>query len=196
MQAGNRLWFWKDPRLSMLLPFWKQLWNDVTYVIPVRNPLEIALSQQKWTNGEVKVDNFPFSTSLLYWQCLMLSILTHTETSHSKIFLEYENLIQDPIKECKRLCEFLDTELGCDQNSVQRIEYMAQAVNPNLRRNRNNVPFSVVPYATQEQKALYRFLKQKIANADEKFNQGAFALPAGWRDQLQRVLTELGIFVA
>jgi hypothetical protein len=31
MQSAGRAWFWKDPRLSVLLPFWKQFWGPAIY---------------------------------------------------------------------------------------------------------------------------------------------------------------------
>src|SRR5579864_3350 len=38
MRTAGRPWFWKDPRLSILLPFWKQLWGDAVYLVAVRDP--------------------------------------------------------------------------------------------------------------------------------------------------------------
>src|SRR5262245_26715706 len=44
MRKGGRPWFWKDPRLSILLPFWKKLWGSAVYVVATRDPARIARS--------------------------------------------------------------------------------------------------------------------------------------------------------
>ena len=72
MQNGGNVWFWKDPRLSVLLPFWNQILTDTIYIICVRNPLDIALSLNKKYG-------FPISASLLLWQRYMLCILREVE---------------------------------------------------------------------------------------------------------------------
>jgi hypothetical protein len=41
---GREPWGWKDPRNSVLLPFWQALIEELRVVICVRNPLEVALS--------------------------------------------------------------------------------------------------------------------------------------------------------
>ena len=51
-------WFWKDPALSHFLPFWKQIWGEAINIITVRNPLDTAVSWQKFimpSNVEVRI---------------------------------------------------------------------------------------------------------------------------------------------
>src|SRR5215831_9341487 len=41
----SEAWVWKDPRLCLLLPFWRSLNVQVAaHILIVRNPLEVALS--------------------------------------------------------------------------------------------------------------------------------------------------------
>ena len=42
--SNNSQWGWKDPRATILLPFWKLLIPDLRFVICVRSPLEVAKS--------------------------------------------------------------------------------------------------------------------------------------------------------
>jgi hypothetical protein len=189
MQAGGAVWFWKDPLLSFLLPFWKTIWKRVVYVVPVRNPLDISLSQQQLVEqrmrAKVPLDHFPISATLLYWQYSMLTILKDTEKNRNKIFIEYERLLSDPAVECERLCAFLDQKCGIYKDRRNRTTNMVKAIDPQIRRNKTSVPFSRLDIATPEQKQLYRFLQRKAANPNEKFERSAFPLYSGWRDYLQ-----------
>ena len=45
--SGSALWGWKDPRTTILLPFWQMLIPNLRFVIGVRNPLEVARSLRK-----------------------------------------------------------------------------------------------------------------------------------------------------
>lgn len=178
MEAGGDLWFWKDPRLAILLPFWKRIWRDVIYVIPVRNPLDTALSLRKR-------DAFPISASLLLWQRYMMSILTHTEDSAEKIFVGYEEVINDRLEQCKRLLLFIRNDSGDDETLKSKVDTVAEGVRPELRRNRSEASFFELPQATQAQKSLYRFLKLKLDNPAETFNAAEFVEYTGWREYLQ-----------
>jgi len=177
MRKDGRPWFWKDPRLAVLLPFWKNIWEDVIYVIPLRHPLDIALSLQKW-------HRYPISASLLIWQRYMLAIFKGAETAQNIIFIEYEKLIENPIQQCERLYLFLTRSSNIEQSGRQTIENMAQAIAPELRHNNTNSPLSNIPQATEGQKYLYDFLKRKAENSVERINQTAFQIYPGWREYL------------
>lgn len=177
MEAGGDLWFWKDPRLAILLPFWKRIWRDVVYVIPVRNPLDTALSLRKR-------NVFPVSASLLLWQRYMMSILTHTEDSADKLFVEYEEVIKNPVEECKRLLLFISNNQEDDEALERKVDAVAEAVRPDLRRNKSGTSFFDLQQATAAQKSLYRFLKSKLNNPAESFNPDEFVEYSGWREYM------------
>jgi hypothetical protein len=42
--AHGEPWGWKDPRTSLTLPFWKDIFPDLGVIICVRNPVEVARS--------------------------------------------------------------------------------------------------------------------------------------------------------
>ena len=87
-------WFWKDPALSHFLPFWKQIWGEAINIITVRNPLDIAVSWQKFimpSNVEVRISFV--AMNLLRWQHMMTLILQHTEDAQHRLFLGYEDII-------------------------------------------------------------------------------------------------------
>jgi len=177
-------WVWKDARLPLTLPFWMKFWDDPIYVITIRHPAEVALSSAK--TEDFDQDNLPFSAGLAYWQYCMLNILSFTQESRRKIFIAYDQLINDPLRECTRLCHFLDEH--CEKStegSSQRIEAMLPQVTGNQRHHHYGKALAEMQQATKEQRALYNFLRVKIMYPDEAFQEDDFALYPGWREYLQ-----------
>jgi len=177
MQAGGRPWFWKDPRLPVLLPFWKRVWGDVVFVVPVRDPVDIALSLQRR-------DRFSVSRSLLVWQRYMSEILLDQDAPGAALFLSYDKLLADAIGECARLCRFLEERLAIQTpDPAQRAQAMAEAVVPELRRNRTPIGFAQSPIATPAQKALYGMLEGLASGSPVELAATAGPEPH-WREHL------------
>src|SRR5262245_24092498 len=65
-------WFFKDPRLTIVLPFWEQIWSDVVYVIPVRHPIEVAESLRRR-------DHTPIVLGALLWEKYVEALLRHLD---------------------------------------------------------------------------------------------------------------------
>ena len=181
MYKGNP-WFWKDPALSHFLPFWKQIWGDATYIITVRNPLDIALSWQKFIMpSNVKVSISFVAMNLLRWQHMITLILQHTEDTQHRLFLSYEDIMSKPRVQAERLAEFLNSKFD---NQISPIQAMVDAVDPQLWRNNCQMPFDQVPEATESQKALYSFARQKIKNPLKPFDVTKYPLPPGYLEFL------------
>ena len=170
-------WFWKDPALSHFLPFWKRMWTDAIYIITVRNPLDTAVSWQKFimpSNVEVRISFI--AINLLRWQHIMTLILRHTEDAQHRLFLGYEDIMCDPYVQAEKLATFLNAKFGQRDLPIQAI---VDAVEPQLWRNNCDVPFEQVTEATSEQKALYAFARRKIDNPLEPFDVTKYPLPPG-----------------
>lgn len=179
-------WVWKDPRLPLVLPFWSNVWGDVIYVVPVRHPIETILSAGKMEGWEA--DKIPLSAGLAYWQFCMMNVLTCTANSSRKLFISYDQLIQNPQQGCARLCNFLDTQ--CDvllENSNQRVDKMSEQITTRQHHFRYPQALAEVEVATREQRALFNFLRLKTIYPDEAFNQDDFAMYPGWREYLQTI---------
>jgi hypothetical protein len=154
MRASGRPWVWKDPRLSVLLPFWEKLWDDVTYVVAVRDPGDIALSLQRR-------DGFEPGVSWLLWQAYMSRILGNPKVLASSVFVSYERLLKDGLGECRRLCAFLDGRLSVQSaEDDTRTSLMTTAIAPDLWRSRAGATFLERSDATQAQKALYGIIEE------------------------------------
>ena len=88
------LFYIKDPRICILFPFWKKVLDDLridtTIILPLRNPLEVALSLEK-RNG------FSIEKSLALW-------VKHTffaeyySRDTQRIFITYDNLLKNTKK--------------------------------------------------------------------------------------------------
>jgi hypothetical protein len=187
MEAEGKPWFWKEPYLSVALGFWEKIWKDPVYVIPVRNPQDSALSFEKMflppalRGGGIRI----VAMFLLRWQHFILSILAHSESNPSTIFIPYEELLEHPEDQCRRLSRFLDAACGTESGGEEQLQRMAKTVNPDLWRNKSRVPFSAVPEATAEQVALFDYLHRKVADPAAPFDPRLYELSAGWREYLQ-----------
>ena len=181
MYAGGP-WFWKDPALSHFLPFWKQIWTDAIYIITVRNPLDTAVSWQKFIMpAKVPVRISFVAMNLLRWQHIMTLILQHTEDAQHKLFLGYEDIVRQPRAQAERLACFLNSKF---RKQVTPIQAMVDAVAPQLWRNDCGIPFDQVPEATAAQKALYTFTRRKIENPFGPFDVAKYPPPPGYREFL------------
>jgi hypothetical protein len=81
----------KDPRVSVLMPFWEQVLTRLgiapRVVIPVRHPLAVAGSLAK-RNG------FPVEKSVLLWTSYMLASEAYSR-GLPRVFVSYDNLLAD-----------------------------------------------------------------------------------------------------
>ena len=179
-------WVWKDPRLPLVLPFWSNIWGDVIYVVPVRHPVETILSAASMEGLEP--DEVPVSAGFAYWQFCMLNLLNFTEKSHRKLFIAYDQLLQNPQRECIRLCHFLDMQCGIlSENRVQRINRMSEKITAKEHHFKHPKALSEVEVTTREQRALFNFLRLKTIYPDEPFRNEDFAIYPGWMEYLQTV---------
>ena len=153
-------WVWKDPRLPLVLPFWKDIWGDVIYVIPVRHPVETILSAAKMEG--LSPEEVPLSAGFAYWQFCMLNILAFTQASRRKIFIAYDQLIRNPPRECTHLNDFLNTQCGLPLgNDSQKVNEMSATIE--AQQHHFQYPAALAEFATttKEQRMLFNFLRIK-----------------------------------
>ena len=120
----------KDPRMCRLLPLWKRIFDRVgaipLYVVPVRNPLEVA-------DSLYARDGFPFEKSLLIWLRHLLEGELESRGAR-RSFVAFTALLED----WPRAVQKIASDLGivwprrreaCD---VEVVEFLAT----NLRHHR------------------------------------------------------------
>ena len=93
--AANGRWGWKDPRGCLTLPFWLEVFPDLTVVLCVRNPLEVAVSLHE-RNG------MSHARALQLWEAYLRSVLAAT-SSTQRLITHYDAHISEPHGERERL---------------------------------------------------------------------------------------------
>jgi hypothetical protein len=119
----------KDPRVTVLLPLWRPVFDafglEQRCVIPVRHPLAVAGSLAR-RNG------FPAEKSVLLWTAYMLAAETHTR-GLPRVFVDYDALLRDWRGEVARI------EAAHASPLPKLTEKSAQAIDrfltPELRHN-------------------------------------------------------------
>ncbi|SDP58441.1 rhamnan synthesis F family protein [Desulforhopalus singaporensis] len=106
------LWGIKDPRVSLLLPFWKRVvretFNDteVYYVHALRSPVEVAESLRVRSEKFQQFLCGDTEQSLLLWFAYHFHALKNVK-GEQNILVSFEDLLNDPAKQLKRLSAFL-----------------------------------------------------------------------------------------
>jgi sulfotransferase family protein len=95
---GRSRWGWKDPRTTLLLPFWKKLIPKLRFVLCVRNPMEVAKSLEAR-------DGMPLQQGIYLWNHYVRAAIRDTQ-GHPRIFTFYEDFFRDAESEVSRLVEF------------------------------------------------------------------------------------------
>lgn len=183
MPVTERSWMWKDPKLSLLLPFWRDLLADAVYVVAIRNPVSIGLSL-------TRRDGFPPSAAILLWQVYMISILRDLPRGASVLFVSYEQLLSSPLAGCSRLIDFLrSTSRITDEQGVET-ERLSEIVRKSLCHSGADPDDSSL--LDDAQQRLYALLVRLANDTDTLVTDTLtgvtplnYPLYPGWRDYLQ-----------
>ena len=162
-------------RLPISCPFGKQIWGEAVYVITIRNPLDVAISWQKFimpSNLTVRVSFV--AMNLLRWQHMVTLILRDTEDAPHRLFIQYEDIMRAPREQAERLSNYLNSKF---ENRGSRIQAMVDVVDSRLWRNHCGIPFDRASEATDHQKALYAFARQKIVDPFQPFDSARIPMP-------------------
>lgn len=117
----------KEPRMSILLPFWekvfKQLNISIKYVFSVRNPVAIEQSL-------IKRDALKSYDASALWYIYNYEIISCA--SFDMYVVEYEDLLQNPKKVINRLWDYLKVDETLDIDEVIKL------VKSNLNHSKSN----------------------------------------------------------
>jgi GT2 family glycosyltransferase len=94
-----RVWGWKDPRNSLTLPFWQQLFPGLKTLVMVRNPLEVAHSMRK-RNGS------SYSFGLRLWEIYNRRLIDAVNRE-DRLVTHYDLFFQEPEFELRRIADFI-----------------------------------------------------------------------------------------
>ena len=97
--SANELFCIKDPRISILLPFWisrlQELNIETFFIIPLRHPIEVAESLQAR-------DGFSIQKGLLLWMNNMLSIEYYSRPFR-RSFIIFDDFLKSPANIINRI---------------------------------------------------------------------------------------------
>lgn len=124
--GGHGLWGWKDPRISLTLPFWRTLVPDPRCVVCLRNPLDVAASLERR-------DGMPIARSLALWRVYVSAALAAT-SGHPRLLVPYEGFFAEPSALAGRLAHFAGRQ-GAFEGATGR-RRLDEAVDEGLWRNR------------------------------------------------------------
>lgn len=96
---GAGVWAFKDPRASMLLPFWLQVVPGLRVIVCIRNPLEVARSMDR-RGGPYAIEHW-----LSAWQLHTRAALSASERIPRELVI-YEDLLADPRATARRVGAF------------------------------------------------------------------------------------------
>lgn len=95
---GHDPWGWKDPRSSLLLPFWQRLVPDLRVVVCVRSPLAVAGSLRTRATAST-------AFSLGLWRAHYERLLEAVPPEQA-LLTHYDAYFHDPTTELRRVCAF------------------------------------------------------------------------------------------
>lgn len=194
--SGPQVFGFKDPRVTKLLPFWKEVVAQsqlkANYILTIRHPLSVCHSL-------AKRDGFEIEKGALLWLDHMISSLVGT-AGENCIVVDYDNLIQSPADELKRIAkgiqlqidllelkrfetEFLDKKLR--HTFYQPNELVFDEAVPLLARE---VYIEVLKVAMDDRQLDAASLQNKIARWNNEFSRQRSALRLA--DKLTSSLTE------
>lgn len=107
LYAGRKLWGWKDPMTSVVMPFYREFLQRrnlrAHHVICVRNPLDVVPSLNDVFTQEPLLGFLPYGLWLHY----TLSALRETRSENRTVVL-YRDLIEDPRKTLDRIVNSIE----------------------------------------------------------------------------------------
>jgi hypothetical protein len=167
---SHRVWGWKDPRVTITVPFWKNIFPNLKLIVCLRNPLEVAFSLSKRIISHVN-----FQKGLILWKDYyqILSNDLNLLSDRQIFVIHYESILKNPDEEIERLCKF--TGLSPSKNDLDNAKGL---IKPNLYRgflpNDLLYKFEDLPSKTTE---LYDYFIEKSKytikekNRNEKINE-------------------------
>jgi hypothetical protein len=156
-------WVWKDPRLCVLLPFWRTvLACDPPVVLVLRHPLEISASL-------AKRDRVPQWQTLLLWERSLRHALLGCAGAPLYV-IHYSRLLADPLGTSHGLASFMQA-LGLPARRDD--DAVLDFLQPGLRHT------VVQPYETDALNDTQERLLRVLLTIDGPYER--FDEPQGWK---------------
>jgi Sulfotransferase family len=130
----------KTPAYVRRIPTLHALWPDAKFVHIIRDGRDVCLSILNWKKAERTAGRYasweedPVSTTALWWERKVRKAREDGAALGPGLYHEmlYEDLVEDPERECKRLCEFLG--IPYDDAMIRFAEGKTRTDLPNARK--------------------------------------------------------------
>jgi hypothetical protein len=172
---------WKDPRLTLTLPFWKRVVPATRYVLCFRNPLDVHRSLERR-------DGITLPEAVRLWGIYSAVAIRET-VGEPRLFLFYDEFF-DGADPARRLAQFLDVPAGLSAHIREDLRHHTHGSEEVIRHPE-------VPEAVKDLwRALERFRQGGQGPADEaELNRAAYAYRDGFRIPWSRRLRWYGRWV-
>jgi len=175
----------KDPRVTVLMPFWRTLFEDMglaaRVVIPVRHPLAVAGSL-------ARRDGFAAQKSVLLWTSYMLAAEAYSRDL-PRVFVDYDSLLGDWRAEVARIEAAHGAALPKLTDKAGKA--IDRFLTPELRHNAGEGDLHDLGWAGELAHIVFEELA--AAAADRPANGGALEMAA---EMLERRRQEVGALVS
>lgn len=118
----DRIFGFKDPRVSKLLPFWKEVFAqdeyEVYYVLAIRHPLSVSRSLEKR-------DGFALEKCYALWLVHVINGFSGTQGA-PRVVVDYDRLLQSPETELLRLAKGLNLTVDPAELEIFKHEFLDQ----------------------------------------------------------------------
>jgi len=138
--AENSLYAFKDPRTSLMMPFWQPVFDrlgmEPTYVLSMRHPLCVAESLRRR-------NAFSLEKSLILW--LRYTCRAYLAVKHKKhVLVDYDELLESPREQLARIQRIAG--LAVDKSANQELDdYCESFLTTNLRHHSSHNPKRMSP---------------------------------------------------
>jgi hypothetical protein len=150
----------KDPRISRLLPFWKEVFKEidcaVSYLIVLRNPISVARSLE-YRNGIE-----PEKSYFLWLEHVVAAILE--SSGSSRIVVDYDLFMDAPARELQRIAQTL--RLGMPNSNTGALqEFTDGFLASELRHTRYELKdMKLDPKLPEDAYRVYSLIQQHVLN--------------------------------
>jgi len=166
-------WVIKDPRLCLLLPFWRELLQRPLCILVHRNPLSVARSL-------ARRDGLPIHIGIALWEHYIRAALAASE-GLPRALVSYRDLIDDPVATAAGLVRTLEAQGVPGLENLRTLSPAdARMLLDSSLEHHATAPGEEVEYLNEEQRELLQALDSGSALLDP-----VPPLSAGARDILR-----------
>ncbi|OPH53092.1 hypothetical protein BC351_31940 [Paenibacillus ferrarius] len=137
------VWGFKDPRTCILIPLWNEIYEvlemEVSYIIILRNPLDIA-------NSLNKRNDINKQYGIALWYYYMINIMEYTRGCN-KLVLHYDSILEETINSARIIASYTGLEINSEIEMKIR-----ESIKPELRHSKST--FNELSLYTEERAAL------------------------------------------